>query len=124
VAIYPDRLALAVQAHGAEAVVISAGWDAHKDDPLSRLKVTSESSTGSAAATRQRADQIRITSTKDRIGASRAGTLVGDHRLAPTMKPGGWRRFGRTERSGVRINMEGSSRPAAQAASARPVRPG
>jgi acetoin utilization deacetylase AcuC-like enzyme len=34
------RLALAVQAHGAEAVVISAGWDAHKDDPLSRLAVT------------------------------------------------------------------------------------
>jgi acetoin utilization deacetylase AcuC-like enzyme len=31
---------LAVQAHGAEAVVISAGWDAHKDDPLSRLAVT------------------------------------------------------------------------------------
>ena len=34
------RLALAVQAHGVDAVVISAGWDAHKDDPLSRLSVT------------------------------------------------------------------------------------
>ncbi|MBL0408302.1 histone deacetylase family protein [Microvirga aerilata] len=35
-----QRLALAVQAYGAEALVISAGWDAHKDDPLSRLAVT------------------------------------------------------------------------------------
>lgn len=37
-----QRLALAVQAHGAEALVLSAGWDAHKDDPLSRLNVTSD----------------------------------------------------------------------------------
>ena len=36
------RLALAVQAHGADAFVISAGWDAHKDDPLSRLAVTTD----------------------------------------------------------------------------------
>ncbi len=36
------RLALAVQAHGAEAVVISAGWDAHRDDPLSRLAVSTD----------------------------------------------------------------------------------
>jgi acetoin utilization deacetylase AcuC-like enzyme len=35
-----QRLALAVQAYGAEALVISAGWDAHQDDPLSRLAVT------------------------------------------------------------------------------------
>jgi acetoin utilization deacetylase AcuC-like enzyme len=35
-----QRLALAVQAHGAEALVISAGWDAHRDDPLSKLAVT------------------------------------------------------------------------------------
>jgi len=37
-----QRLALAVQAHGAEALVISAGWDAHRDDPLSKLAVTTE----------------------------------------------------------------------------------
>ncbi len=37
-----QRLALAVQAHGAEALVLSAGWDAHKDDPLSKLNVTSD----------------------------------------------------------------------------------
>ncbi|MDJ1160144.1 histone deacetylase family protein [Chelatococcus sp. SYSU_G07232] len=36
------RLALAVQAHGAEALVISAGWDAHREDPLSRLGVTTD----------------------------------------------------------------------------------
>jgi acetoin utilization deacetylase AcuC-like enzyme len=35
-----QRLALAVQAHGVEALVISAGWDAHKEDPLSKLAVT------------------------------------------------------------------------------------
>jgi acetoin utilization deacetylase AcuC-like enzyme len=35
-----QRLALAVQAYGAEALVVSAGWDAHRDDPLSRLAVT------------------------------------------------------------------------------------
>jgi acetoin utilization deacetylase AcuC-like enzyme len=37
-----QRLALAVQAHGAEALVISAGWDAHRDDPLSKLAVTTD----------------------------------------------------------------------------------
>lgn len=37
-----QRLAVAVQAHGAEALVLSAGWDAHKDDPLSKLAVTSD----------------------------------------------------------------------------------
>jgi acetoin utilization deacetylase AcuC-like enzyme len=35
-----QRLALAAQAHGAEALVLSAGWDAHEDDPLSKLTVT------------------------------------------------------------------------------------
>jgi acetoin utilization deacetylase AcuC-like enzyme len=34
------RLALAVQAFGAEALVLSAGWDAHHEDPLSKLRVT------------------------------------------------------------------------------------
>jgi acetoin utilization deacetylase AcuC-like enzyme len=34
------RLAEAAAAFRAEAVVISAGWDAHERDPLSRLKVT------------------------------------------------------------------------------------
>jgi acetoin utilization deacetylase AcuC-like enzyme len=37
-----QRLDLAVQAFGADALVISAGWDAHRDDPLSRLKVTTD----------------------------------------------------------------------------------
>jgi acetoin utilization deacetylase AcuC-like enzyme len=37
-----QRLALAAEAHGAEALVLSAGWDAHRDDPLSRLAVTTE----------------------------------------------------------------------------------
>lgn len=37
-----QRLALAVHAFGAEALVISAGWDAHKDDPLSKLAVTTD----------------------------------------------------------------------------------
>ncbi|SHJ49091.1 Acetoin utilization deacetylase AcuC [Aureimonas altamirensis DSM 21988] len=35
-----ERLADAVSAFGAQALVISAGWDAHRDDPLSRLTVT------------------------------------------------------------------------------------
>jgi acetoin utilization deacetylase AcuC-like enzyme len=35
-------LAEAVTRFGAEALVISAGWDAHRDDPLSRLAVTTE----------------------------------------------------------------------------------
>jgi acetoin utilization deacetylase AcuC-like enzyme len=35
-----QRLALAVQAYGAEALIISAGWDAHRDDPLSQFAVT------------------------------------------------------------------------------------
>ena len=33
-------LASALRAFGAEALVISAGWDAHRDDPLSKLQVT------------------------------------------------------------------------------------
>ena len=37
-----QRLALAVQAYGAEALIVSAGWDAHRDDPLSRLAVTTK----------------------------------------------------------------------------------
>lgn len=36
------RLADAVRAHGAQALVISAGWDAHGDDPLSRQNVTTD----------------------------------------------------------------------------------
>ena len=36
------RLAEAVAARGVEALVLSAGWDAHKDDPLSKLNVTSD----------------------------------------------------------------------------------
>lgn len=35
-----QRLIVSALAFGAEALVISAGWDAHEDDPLSRLKVT------------------------------------------------------------------------------------
>ncbi|WP_246160268.1 histone deacetylase family protein [Aureimonas fodinaquatilis] len=34
------RLADRVTAYGAEALVLSAGWDAHRDDPLSRLDVS------------------------------------------------------------------------------------
>ncbi|UGX88617.1 histone deacetylase family protein [Phyllobacterium meliloti] len=36
------RLANAVAKHGSTALVISAGWDAHHNDPLSKLKVTTE----------------------------------------------------------------------------------
>jgi len=36
------QLAEAARAHRSEALVISAGWDAHRDDPLSRLAVTTE----------------------------------------------------------------------------------
>lgn len=36
------NLAKSVKAFGAEALVVSAGWDAHRDDPLSKLRVTSE----------------------------------------------------------------------------------
>ncbi|MER0239248.1 histone deacetylase family protein [Fulvimarina sp. MAC8] len=35
-----ERLIEAAAKFGVEALVISAGWDAHKDDPLSRLSVT------------------------------------------------------------------------------------
>jgi acetoin utilization deacetylase AcuC-like enzyme len=35
-----ERLAAAVRAHGVGALVLSAGWDAHRDDPLSRLDIT------------------------------------------------------------------------------------
>lgn len=34
------EMVVAALASGAEALVISAGWDAHQDDPLSRLAVT------------------------------------------------------------------------------------
>jgi acetoin utilization deacetylase AcuC-like enzyme len=37
-----DGLCAAVSAFGADALVVSAGWDAHRDDPLSKLMVTSE----------------------------------------------------------------------------------
>ncbi|MGO4574351.1 histone deacetylase family protein [Microvirga sp. 2TAF3] len=36
------HLSRAVQAHRIDALVLSAGWDAHRDDPLSKLNVTSE----------------------------------------------------------------------------------
>jgi acetoin utilization deacetylase AcuC-like enzyme len=36
-----ERLAEAATVFGAEAIVLSAGWDAHRDDPTSRLAVTS-----------------------------------------------------------------------------------
>ncbi|MQT13096.1 histone deacetylase family protein [Segnochrobactrum spirostomi] len=36
-----ERLAQAVAAFGADVLILSAGWDAHRDDPLSRLAVTS-----------------------------------------------------------------------------------
>lgn len=35
-----ERLAQAADTFGAEAIVISAGWDAHRDDPLSKLDVS------------------------------------------------------------------------------------
>jgi acetoin utilization deacetylase AcuC-like enzyme len=37
-----QALADAVRGFGAEALVVSAGWDAHRDDPLSRLNVSSD----------------------------------------------------------------------------------
>jgi acetoin utilization deacetylase AcuC-like enzyme len=37
-----ERLAEAATRFGAEALVVSAGWDAHRDDPLSKLNVTGE----------------------------------------------------------------------------------
>ncbi|HYF53072.1 MAG TPA: histone deacetylase family protein [Salinarimonas sp.] len=36
-----ETIAGAARAFGAQALVIAAGWDAHRDDPLSRLAVTS-----------------------------------------------------------------------------------
>jgi acetoin utilization deacetylase AcuC-like enzyme len=36
------RLAEAVTAHASEALVLSAGWDAHRDDPLSKLAVSTD----------------------------------------------------------------------------------
>lgn len=36
-----ERLVSAIRAFGATALVVSAGWDAHRDDPLSKLAVTS-----------------------------------------------------------------------------------
>ncbi|KAA2237980.1 histone deacetylase family protein [Salinarimonas soli] len=38
-----ERIAEAARAFGAEAIVVAAGWDAHRADPLSRLAVTSGS---------------------------------------------------------------------------------
>lgn len=37
-----ERLCLAVQAFEADALVLSAGWDAHQGDPLSKLAVTTD----------------------------------------------------------------------------------
>jgi acetoin utilization deacetylase AcuC-like enzyme len=37
-----NRLAEAVRTHGSEALILSAGWDAHRDDPLSKLAVTTD----------------------------------------------------------------------------------
>jgi acetoin utilization deacetylase AcuC-like enzyme len=37
-----ERLIEAALGFGAEAIVLSAGWDAHKDDPLSKLAVTTQ----------------------------------------------------------------------------------
>ena len=36
------RLCEAATAHGSEALVLSAGWDAHRDDPLSKLAVSTD----------------------------------------------------------------------------------
>jgi acetoin utilization deacetylase AcuC-like enzyme len=36
------RLCEALKAHNCEALILSAGWDAHVDDPLSRLRVTTD----------------------------------------------------------------------------------
>jgi acetoin utilization deacetylase AcuC-like enzyme len=36
------QLASAAAAHPCDAIVLSAGWDAHRDDPLSKLAVTTE----------------------------------------------------------------------------------
>ena len=36
------RLCEAVTAHRSEALVLSAGWDAHRDDPLSKLAVSTD----------------------------------------------------------------------------------
>lgn len=35
-------LCASVKTFGADALIVSAGWDAHRDDPLSKLSVTSE----------------------------------------------------------------------------------
>jgi acetoin utilization deacetylase AcuC-like enzyme len=37
-----SKLGQAVKAFGAEALVVSAGWDAHRDDPLSKLRVSGD----------------------------------------------------------------------------------
>jgi acetoin utilization deacetylase AcuC-like enzyme len=36
------RLSETAKAHGAEALILSAGWDAHRDDPLSKLAVSTD----------------------------------------------------------------------------------
>ena len=37
-----ERLCDALMAFAADVLVLSAGWDAHRDDPLSKLKVSTE----------------------------------------------------------------------------------
>jgi acetoin utilization deacetylase AcuC-like enzyme len=37
-----QKLIVSALAFGAEALVVSAGWDAHRDDPLSKLKITDQ----------------------------------------------------------------------------------
>ncbi|MEO0729906.1 MAG: histone deacetylase family protein [Pseudomonadota bacterium] len=37
-----ERLIEAALGHGARALIVSAGWDAHGDDPLSKLAITDE----------------------------------------------------------------------------------
>jgi acetoin utilization deacetylase AcuC-like enzyme len=36
------RLCDAAKTHGSEALILSAGWDAHRDDPLSKLAVSTD----------------------------------------------------------------------------------
>jgi len=36
------RLCDTAKAHGAEALILSAGWDTHRDDPLSKLAVSTD----------------------------------------------------------------------------------
>ena len=36
------RLCEALKSHGSEVLILSAGWDAHRDDPLSKLAVSTD----------------------------------------------------------------------------------